>query len=105
MTHHLAQVNIARFRLPQDHPVNEDFINALDEINALAETQDGFVWRLVGDGNNAVDIQPFEDPQMGINMSVWHYETPKRMVRPYGYLYGTMVDTYWLYTDGRRRQR
>jgi len=54
-----------------DHPVNLTFVNSLDRINAIAEAQQGFVWRLTGDGNNALDIQVFEDPDIAVNMSVW----------------------------------
>lgn len=71
MDYHLAQLNIARFRLPQDHPVNQDFIDNLDRVNAIAEQQPGFVWRLTGDGNNALSIQSFADPNIATNMSVW----------------------------------
>lgn len=71
MDWHLAQVNIARFRKPADDPANADFMAALDHVNALAEASPGFVWRLTGEGNNAVDLQPFDDPNIAINMSVW----------------------------------
>ncbi|WP_370308847.1 DUF3291 domain-containing protein [Sinimarinibacterium flocculans] len=71
MQHHLAQINIARFRLPMADPANAEFVGNLDRVNAIAETQPGFVWRLKGDGNNALDIQAFDDPNMAINMSVW----------------------------------
>ena len=40
-----------------DDPLIDDFRNALDHINALAEAQPGFVWRLTGEGNNATDIR------------------------------------------------
>ena len=66
-----AQVNIARFRLPQNHPANADFVNSLDRVNAIAESQPGFIWRLQGEGNDALDVQAFDDPNMAINMSVW----------------------------------
>jgi hypothetical protein len=69
--HHLAQINIARFRLPAEHPANADFMNALDEVNAIAEAQDGFLWRLKGEGDSAVDLRPFPDPQVVVNMSLW----------------------------------
>lgn len=69
--YHLAQLNHARMVAPTDDPRVADFMNALDEINALAEASEGFVWRLVGDGNNATDIRFFEDPQWLVNMSVW----------------------------------
>ncbi len=71
MTYHLAQLNIARFRLPADHPVNADFVSNLDRVNAIAETQPGFVWRLIGEGNNALDLKAFDDPNVAVNMSVW----------------------------------
>ena len=72
MKYHLAQVNIGRFIRPVEDPANAYFVNALDEVNALAEASPGFVWRLTGDGNNATDIKPFpDDPNMAINMSVW----------------------------------
>lgn len=71
MNYHLAQLNIARFRLPQEHPVNQDFINNLDRVNAIAESQAGFIWRLTGEGNDALDVQAFDDPNIASNMSVW----------------------------------
>ncbi len=71
MNYQLAQVNIAKFRVPQDDPVNADFVNNLDRVNAIAESQPGFVWRFIGDGNDALDIQAFNDPNVIINMSVW----------------------------------
>ena len=40
---HLAQINIARFTLPKDHPANEGFMTALDPVNAQADTAPGFV--------------------------------------------------------------
>ena len=67
----LAQVNIGRLRAPVDHPMIKDFVDNLDAVNALAEASPGFVWRLTGEGNNATDLQPYEDPLMAINMSVW----------------------------------
>ena len=71
MNYQLAQLNIAKFRLPSEHPVNADFVNNLDRVNSIAETQPGFIWRFKGSGNDALDIQAFEDPNIAINMSVW----------------------------------
>jgi len=68
---YLAQINIARFTLPPEDTANQHFINSLDAVNAIAEAQDGFVWRLVGNDNNATDIQIYDDPNMIVNMSVW----------------------------------
>jgi heme-degrading monooxygenase HmoA len=68
----LAQVNIGRLLAPVSDPRIDDFRNALDRINALAESQPGFVWRLTGEGNDATDIRPDEaDPLLAINVSVW----------------------------------
>jgi len=70
--YHLAQINILRFRREKDHPANADFMDALDPVNALADEAPGFVWRLVGDGNDAIDIDPIpEEPRLAVNMSVW----------------------------------
>jgi len=71
MDFHLAQLNVARFKLPQAHPHNADFVNGLDRVNAIAETQPGFVWRFTGDGNDALDVQAFDDPNIAVNLSVW----------------------------------
>lgn len=71
MRYQLAQINIATFRVPMADPVNAEFIANLDRVNALAEAAPGFVWRLVGEGNNALEIHAFENPNTAINMSVW----------------------------------
>ena len=69
--YHLAEINIGTLRAPVDSPLIAEFVANLDRINALAESQPGFVWRLTGEGNDATDIQPFDNPLMAINMSVW----------------------------------
>jgi hypothetical protein len=69
--YHLAQVNIGRVRAPLDDPIMEGFRTQLDPINALADRSPGFVWRLQTDAGNAMDIRPFDDERMAINMSVW----------------------------------
>lgn len=71
MNYQLAQVNIAKFRLPHEDPINSDFVNNLDRINAIAESQPGFIWRSIGSGNDALDIKAFDDPNVAINLSVW----------------------------------
>lgn len=71
MKYELAQANIAKFRLPQEHPVNTDFVANLDRVNAIAEAQEGFIWRFTGEGNDAMDVKAFDDPNIALNMSVW----------------------------------
>jgi len=66
----LAQLNIASLKAPLDSPELKDFVDNLDRINALAESSPGFVWRLVGDGNDATSLRPLGDNVL-VNMSVW----------------------------------
>jgi hypothetical protein len=70
--YHLAQVNIGTLKAPMEAPETAGCAENLDRINALAEGQPGFVWRLTGEGNNATDLKPFDgDPLRILNMSVW----------------------------------
>jgi heme-degrading monooxygenase HmoA len=66
----LAQLNIAHLKAPIDSPVLVDFIANLERINRLADTADGFRWRLQTDEGNAAALRPFGDDVL-INMSVW----------------------------------
>jgi hypothetical protein len=69
--YHLAQLNIARFRLPLDDPEMAGFVEALDPLNAIADAAPGFVWRLQTEEGNATSIHAFDDDLLLINMSVW----------------------------------
>lgn len=71
MTYHIAQINIGRVLGPMDSPVMSTFVERLDDINALADNSEGFVWRLKDDNNNASSIRIFEDDTLIVNMSVW----------------------------------
>lgn len=71
MQYYLAQVNIAKMLAPIDSPLMADFVANLDRINALAESSDGFIWRLKTEGNNATDIKVYDDDFIIVNMSVW----------------------------------
>jgi len=69
---HLAQVNIGRVRAPIDDPLMKNFVDRLDDLNALADAAPGFVWRLQTSAGNATYFRPFpEDDRMLMNMSVW----------------------------------
>ena len=70
-SYHLAQINIGTLKAPMDAPETAGFADNLDRINALADGQPGFVWRLVGEGGNATDILMWDNPLMLLNMSVW----------------------------------
>ena len=68
----LAQLNIAQMRGENmDDPIMARFKEQLDDVNVLAESSAGFVWRLKDETGNATDIQAFDDPKMIVNMSVW----------------------------------
>lgn len=67
----IAQLNIATALHPHDDPRMSGFFAQLDDINALAESSEGFVWRLQSESGNATDIQVGDDPLLIVNMSVW----------------------------------
>jgi hypothetical protein len=71
MEWHLAELNIARLRAPLDDPATQEFVEALDEINALADASLGFVWRLQTEDGNATAIRTFDDDLVITNMSTW----------------------------------
>jgi hypothetical protein len=70
---HIAELNIGRLKYPIDDPRMADFVDNLARVNAMADRMPGFVWRLVGDGSNggALELRPYPDPMMAVNMSVW----------------------------------
>ncbi|MCA9907045.1 MAG: DUF3291 domain-containing protein [Anaerolineae bacterium] len=70
MSHHIAQLNIARMRAPLDDPSMADFVANLDPINTLGEEAPGFVWRLKDEDDNATSLRPF-DAMTIVNMTVW----------------------------------
>jgi hypothetical protein len=67
----LAQVNIGRMLTPLEDPNMAYFVAKLDEINTLAESSPGFVWRLKTDEGNATNVRAYEDDRILFNMSVW----------------------------------
>lgn len=71
--YHLAQLNVGRILHPLDHPQIRPFMDALNEINRLAESMPGFVWRLQTESGNATEVKhPWSaDPFALVNMSVW----------------------------------
>ena len=67
----LAQLNIALAKYPLDAPEIKEFIDNLELVNGIAESSEGFVWRLKDESGDATNIQAFDDPNMIVNMSVW----------------------------------
>jgi hypothetical protein len=70
--YHLAEINIARMKgVDINDPIMKEFVDNLDKVNAIAESSEGFVWRLKDESNNATDLNPYNDVQVIINISVW----------------------------------
>ena len=55
-------MNVATALFATDDPRMEGFMSRLDGVNALADSQPGFVWRLQSDSGG---------PMFLVNMSVW----------------------------------
>ncbi len=68
--HHLAQLNIAKMKYPIDAPEMADFVDRLEDVNALADNSPGFVWRLQTEDGDATAIDYFGSDYL-VNMSVW----------------------------------
>ncbi|AGZ43595.1 DUF3291 domain-containing protein [Actinoplanes friuliensis] len=81
--HHLAQLNVARLRAPLDSPVLADFVALLPEVNALAESSPGYVWRLQDESGDATALRPF-GADLIVNLTVW--ESPESLR---GFVYRT----------------
>jgi len=73
----LAQVNIARAHALIDDLLMAGFVARLDQINTLAESSPGFIWRLKTDEGNATAIQVYDDERILFNLSVW--ESPQHL--------------------------
>lgn len=68
----IAQLNIGRLVAPTDSPVVAEFMEALDEVNALADASPGFVWRFQTEDGNATAERPFDDDSILVNFSTWN---------------------------------
>ena len=67
----LGQLNIARLKVGWEDPVFADFRDALDPVNAAAETSPGFVWRLVDSAQEHPDLAAFEAEGWLVNLTAW----------------------------------
>lgn len=70
-TYRIAQINIGRMLAPIDSETMFGFTSRLEEINALADGYEGFVWRLQTEDGDATALRPYDDDMMIVNMSVW----------------------------------
>lgn len=67
----IAQINIGRMLGAIDSETMSGFVARLDEINALADDAEGFIWRLQTEDGDATSLRPYEDERIIVNMSVW----------------------------------
>lgn len=74
----LAQFNIAAARFDMDDPRMDGFTHALLEVNALADRNPGFIWRLQSDEGDATSFRFGDDPRTLVNLSVWESLTALR---------------------------
>ncbi len=85
--YHLAQLNIATMKYAKDSAEMKEFMDALEAINLLAESSEGFKWRLKDETGNATDYTMFDEKTI-VNMSVWQdVESLKRYVYKSGHAY------------------
>ncbi|MEH6452319.1 MAG: DUF3291 domain-containing protein [Psychromonas sp.] len=68
---HLAQLNIAKAKYSLESTEIKEFVDNLEPVNKLAESSDGFIWRLQDESGDATNITAFSDPDIIVNMSVW----------------------------------
>ena len=69
-SYYLAQLNIAKMKFPIESPEMFEFVDNLENINALAEHSPGFVWRLQTEDGDATGID-FFGADVLVNMSIW----------------------------------
>jgi hypothetical protein len=70
--YHLAEINIAKMKgVDINDPIMKEFVDNLDLVNTLAEKSEGFVWRLKDESSNATNLNPYNDEQIIVNVSVW----------------------------------
>ena len=120
----MAQINIGRIKgVSIDDPIMKEFVDNLDSVNALAENSKGFLWRLKDETTNATNLNPYNDEQIVINLSVWKtivdlenfvyrtfhtdfFEKKKRMV-PFAWqsVHGYAVGSGWTISDNSRSNR
>ena len=66
----LSQVNIAKRLAPFSDPIMQDFVNNVGKMNAIADTSEGFIWRLKDEDKDEA-VLVFKDDSLIINISVW----------------------------------
>ena len=77
----LAQTNLALFRWPLSDQRMSGFAEQIQPVNDLAERSEGFVWRFAGEYEPREFGEPWSDPLLFFNMSVWRdFESLSRFI-------------------------
>ncbi len=114
----LAQINIAKLKAPIDSPLLADFAAQLDHVNAMAESSQGFVWRLKDETGNATNLSSTAPwgAEYIVNMSVWqdvdslknfayqqsnHVGVLRRRNEWFDQMSGPHLALWWLHDDQR----
>jgi hypothetical protein len=63
---------------PLDDPLLAGFVTRLEDINALADSSPGFVWRLATATGDATWLRPCDDDRILFNLSVWESQEQLR---------------------------
>ncbi len=91
---HLAELNLAKLRYPKGDARVDEFFDAIDRVNALAERLPGFVWRLKDEGGDATNMRISDDPLVIVNLTVW--ETPEALEK---YVFQTVHTAFYRKRD------
>jgi hypothetical protein len=70
-SHSIAHINIAKALAPLNDPIMAEFVTLWEEINVLADSSPGFIWRLDIPEGDPTYVRPYEDQRILINISVW----------------------------------
>ena len=112
--YHIVEINIAKMKgVDINDPIMKEFVENLNAVNEIAEKSEGFVWRLKDENNNATSLNPYNDEQIIINVSVWknietlenfmyrtfHSEFLKRR-KEWFLAYGTAHTAMWWIPEG-----
>jgi len=71
LDHHVAQLNVALPKAALDASLLADFVALLEPVNALADRNPPFVWRLQTEEGDATGVRALGDERLIENMSVW----------------------------------
>ncbi len=75
MSFHLAEFNTGLLRYDWNDPRVADFVEALDDVNAIAARSPGFIWRMPDEEMEAAQCDPVGalggNPRRASTLSVW----------------------------------